>query len=309
MTSNATELLMPANIQIALLVSLFIVGFVARRLRWLQPAHAGHMLKLVVNVGLPALFLADVSRIPLRADLIALPICAVLIIVVTMLVSLAAGRALQLQRPAQGALTICSTSINNGFLFPFVIAAWGQVGFAQLALFDFGNALLQGSLIYAIAAVYGGHGTGFLAILRRVLSFPPLWALAAALLINVGGVHLPPLLTTVLGTLGRIILMLVIVALGVLFDARLIRDKSVLTTLALRILLGLALGFLCVWLFDLQGLTRSVVLLGSAAPIGFSAVVIANRESLDRDRAASAASISVLLALVYVPLALWLLPR
>ena len=300
---------MPANIQIALLVSLFIVGLVARRLGWLQPAHAGHMLKLVVNVGLPALFLADVSRIPLRADLIALPICAVLVIVVTLLASLAAGRALRLQRAAQGALTICSTSINNGFLFPFVIAAWGQVGFAQLALFDFGNALLQGSLIYAIAAVYGGHGTGVLAILRRVLSFPPLWALAVALLINVGGGHLPPLLTTLLGDLGRIILMLVIVALGVLFDARLIRDKAVLTTLALRILLGLALGFLCVWLFDLHGLTRSVVLLGSAAPIGFSAVVIANRESLDRERAASAASISVLLALVYVPLALWLLPR
>jgi hypothetical protein len=55
--------------------------------------------------------------------------------------------------------------------------------------------------------------------------------------------------------------MLVIVALGVLFDARLIRDKAVLTTLA-RILLGLALGLLCVWLFDLQGLTRSVVLWG-----------------------------------------------
>jgi len=300
---------MPANLQIALLISLFVAGHVARRLRWLQPTHAGHMLKLVVNVGLPALFLADVSRIPLRADLVSLPICAVLIIVVTLLVSLVAGRALKLQRPGQGALTICSTSINNGFLFPFVIAAWGQLGFAQLALFDFGNALLQGSLIYAIAAMYGGHGSGLLAILRRVLGFPPLWALAVALLLNVGGVHLPPLITTVLGTTGRTILVLVIVALGVLFDARLVRDRAVLTALALRILLGLALGFLCVWLFHLEGLTRSVVLLGSAAPIGFSAVVIANRESLDRERAASAASISVLLALVYVPLALWLLPR
>ena len=109
--------------------------------------------------------------------------------------------------------------------------------------------------------------------------------------------HLPGWLTTVLGTVGRIILLLVVVALGVLFDARLIRDKAVLTTLALRMMLGLALGFACVWLFDLQGLTRSVVLLGSAAPIGFSAVVIASRESLDRELAASAASISVLLAL------------
>lgn len=300
---------MPVHLQIGLLISLFAAGFVARRVGWLQPPHAGQMLKLVVNVGLPALFIADVSRIPLRADLIALPVSAVLIILVTLLLSLVAGRALQLNRPGQGSLTICSMAINNGFLFPFVIAVWGQLGFAQMALFDFGNSLMQGSLVYAIAAAYGGHGTGFLPILRRVMSFPPLWALVVALLLNVGGVHLPGWLTMVLGTVGRIILLMVIVALGVLFDARMIRDKTVLATLALRILAGLALGFLCVWLFSLEGLTRSVVLLGSAAPIGFTAVVIASRESLDRERAASAASISVLLALAYVPLALWLLPR
>ena len=103
--------------------------------------------------------------------------------------------------------------------------------------------------------------------------------------------------------------MLVIIALGVLFDARLLGDRRVLVTLGLRILLGLAVGYACVLLFGVTGLTRSVLLLGAAAPIGFSAVVIANRENLHRELAASAASISVLLALVFVPLALWLLPR
>src|SRR6185369_5031060 len=159
-------------------------GYVARRLGWLKPPHAGRMLQLVITVGLPALFLADVSRIPLRADLIALPASSVLIILVTGVLSLLVGRAMGLQRAEQGAMTICGMSINNGFLFPFAIAVWGQVGFAQMALFDFGNALCQGSLVYAIAAAYGGHGTGFLAIARRVLGFPPLWALIAALLLN-----------------------------------------------------------------------------------------------------------------------------
>jgi predicted permease len=60
-------------------------------------------------------------------------------------------------------------------------------------------------------------------------------------------------------------------------------------------------------MFGLTGLTRAVVLLSSAAPIGFSVMVIANRESLDRELAASAASLSALFALVYVPLGLWLL--
>jgi predicted permease len=178
-----------------------------------------------------------------------------------------------------------------------------------MALFDFGNALCQGSLVYAIAAAYGGHGTGFAAIAKRVLSFPPLWALLVALLLNVSDVQLPAVVTTVLGTVGRWILMLVIIALGVLFDARLLADRRVLVTLSLRILLGLAVGYACVLFFGVTGLTRSVLLLGAAAPIGFSAVVIANRENLHRELAASAASISVLLALVFVPLALWLLPR
>ena len=94
-----------------------------------------------------------------------------------------------------------------------------------------------------------------------------------------------------------------------LFDARLARDKRVLTTLALRMVLGLALGFVLAWAFDAEGMTRAVLVLGAAAPIGFSAVVFADREKLHRELAASAASVSVVVGLVLVPLALWLLPR
>lgn len=297
---------MPVEARVALLMALFAAGYFARRRGWLQPPHAGKMLQLVITVGLPALFIADVSRIPLQKELIALPISGILIIVTALVLSLLAGRAMRLERADQGALTICSMSVNNGFLFPFVIVFWGQAGFAHLALFDLGNALCAGSLVYAIAAWYGGHATGVMAVLRRVASFPPLWALIAALFLNGADVELPAWMVTVLGTVGRWILLLVILALGVLFDARLLRDVRVLVTVALRIGVGLALGFVCVWLFSLEGLARSAVLLGSAAPIGFSAVVVANREQLNRELAASAASISVLLALAYVPLALWL---
>jgi malate permease and related proteins len=300
---------MAVEVRVALLIALFALGYVARRLGWLKPPHAGRMLRLVITVGLPALFIADVSRITLHRDMIALPVSGVLIIVATWIISLWLGRAAGWVRSDQGAVSICAMSINNGFLFPFAVAVWGQAGFAQLALFDLANALCQGSLVCAVAAVYGGHATGVGAVLRRVLSFPPLWALILALLLNVSGVQLPELVTTLLGGVGRAILLLVIVALGVLFDVTLVRDQRVLAAVALRVVLGLLLGLACVWLFDLTGLMRSVVLLGAAAPIGFSAVVIADREGLGRELTASAASISVLLGLVYVPLALWLLPR
>src|SRR6186713_1334232 len=115
---------MPVPVRIALLIALFIAGLIARRRGWLKPPHAGQMLRLVITVGLPAMFIADVSRTPLRADLIALPVSSLVIMLLTMGGALVIGRALHLSRPEQGAMSLCGMSINNGFLFPFVIAAW-----------------------------------------------------------------------------------------------------------------------------------------------------------------------------------------
>ncbi len=85
-----------------LLIALFAAGYIARRRGWLQPPHAGKMLQLVITIGLPALFIADVSRIPLQRELIALPVSGVLIIVVTLCLSLLLGRALGLPRRRPG---------------------------------------------------------------------------------------------------------------------------------------------------------------------------------------------------------------
>jgi predicted permease len=297
------------ELRIGLLIGLFVAGHAARRLGWLKPPQAGLMLRLVITTGLPALIIADISRISLRSDFITLPLASLIIMLVSLAVALVVVRAMQLPRAEAGALVLCAMSLNNSFLFPFVIAAWGQEGFAQLALFDLGHIIGQSTFVYMLAAWYGGHGTSASAIFGRVFTFPPLWALLAALLLNVTDVALPMWLVTVLRTVGQLILLLVIVALGVLFDARLARDKRVVTTLALRMVLGLALGFALAWAFNAEGLTRAVLVLGAAAPIGFSAVVFADREKLNRELAASAASVSVVIGLVLVPVALWLLPR
>jgi predicted permease len=294
-------------VQTALLILLFIAGYTGRRLGWLTPAHGGRMLNLVMSVGLPALFLAEVSRMPLNREALTLPGIACGIIGATFLLALLIARVLHLPRATMGSFVICSMAMNNAVLYPFVIASWGGEGFARLALVDLGNSIMLCTLVYAFAAACGGHGAGPGAIARRLAGFPPLWALSAALLMNVTGLRWPAPVVTTLGFVGRSILLLVILALGILLEPQLLRSRLVLGAVAMRVLLGLALGWLAVQLLDLHGLTRQVVLLGAAAPIGFNATVIANRESLDRGLAASAASLAVLCALVYVPLALWLL--
>jgi hypothetical protein len=293
--------------QIASLILLFAVGRLARWRGWLAPPHAGRMLQLVVNVGLPAMLVATLSRTPLSRELAALPLAALFIMLVTMAVAVAAGKAMQLPRASLGAFIICSMSINDAFLFPFVLSGWGPQAFAQLALFDVGNSILQATAVFGTAAWYGGHSASAGALLRRMLSFPPFWAVIVALAINLLHVPLPPLLLDTLGWVGRLILLLVILALGILFDVRLLRSTRVVGILLLRIAFGFALALGFVTLTGLTGLPRAVVLLAGMAPIGFSVVAMANREKLDSELAASAASLTVLMALAYVPLMLWAL--
>ncbi|MFM1885545.1 MAG: hypothetical protein RL026_702 [Pseudomonadota bacterium] len=296
---------MPVQIQVACLLLLFAAGMLARRRGWLGPPQAGRLLQLVIYVGLPALLLADVSKVPLRADLALLPLTAASLMALQLGVAWWLGRQLGLPTASRGAFIICSMSINAGFLFPFVIAAWGPEAVARLALFDIGNSLMQGSVLYVVGALHGGHATDAGSLARRVLGFPPLWAVLAALAMNLAGWAWWPEVGAVLGWTGRLILLLVVLAMGVMFDLKLLRAARVLWPVVIRIGLGAAVGAAVVTAFGLSGATASVLLLACAAPIGFTVLAVANRENLDREAAASAASLSVLLGLAYVPLALW----
>jgi len=298
---------MSVQMQIASLILLFALGRLARWRGWLAPPHAGRMLQLVVNVGLPAMLVATLTRTPLTSELAALPLAALFIMLVTMAVAVFTGRAMGLPRASLGAFIICSMSINDAFLFPFVLTGWGPQAFAQLALFDVGNSILQATAVFGTAAWYGGHSASVGALLRRMISFPPFWAVIVALALNLLQVPVPAVVLDTLGWAGRLILLLVILALGILFDVRLLRSTRVVGIVLLRIGLGLALAWGFVELAGLTGLPRAVVLLAGMAPIGFSVVAMANREKLDSELAASAASLTVLMALVYVPVMLWLL--
>jgi predicted permease len=288
-------------------VLLFFVGLAGRRCGVLQPRHGGALLRHGIVVGLPALFLANVTRMTLAPEVLWLPAIAIFVMLVCLAVAaLSAPRVVE-GRGARGAFLISAMALNGAFLFPFVLAGWGGEAFALLALFDLGNALMVCTVMYVLAAAYGGHAPGPGGILRRMLGFPPLWALLAALLLNLGSVPVPSLLLDTAGWLGRVVLLGVIVALGILFDHRRLALPATVAVVTIRVLVGIAAGWLAVAVLDLQGLPRAVVLLGSAAPIGFNVVLVAEREGLDREFAASAASLSVALGLVYVPVGLWLL--
>jgi hypothetical protein len=68
--AGATPAAVRVMSNLAAIALLFLTGVMLRRLRWLEARHAAHLLRVVVNVGLPALVIGTLSRVRIDAALL-----------------------------------------------------------------------------------------------------------------------------------------------------------------------------------------------------------------------------------------------
>jgi predicted permease len=200
-------------------------------------------------------------------------------------------------------------SINISMVYPFAALSLGAAAFSQLVMFDMGHALIVWTVTTVVACKYGGHADDIPVLLKRTLAAPPLLAMILALALNACAAPIPhELLRGALFT-GQMLILLVPLAMGLLVSARGMRRPEVIAAVALRSGFGALLGVTLAWLFHLTGTAAAIAIIGAAAPIGFTSVVLSAREGLDLDLAASAAAISVFLGSLWIPLAMVFVPR
>lgn len=187
------------------------------------------------------------------------------------------------------------------------MAAFGDDGVARLLLFDFTNGLLVFSFIYYQAVKFGNKGAGNKTIIKKFLVSAPLWALFIAIILNLAQLKIPFTLYHFLDISGDMTIPLMMLSLGIFFNPKPHKIKLVAAGLFIRMGIGLGLGILLSWLFGLEGLNRTIVIIGSAAPIGFNTLTFASMEELDKEFAASLVSASILIGIFYTPFLIFLL--
>ncbi|MEO8062263.1 MAG: hypothetical protein ABI821_05905 [Pseudomonadota bacterium] len=293
-----------AHWRLAAVAALFFIGVAARRTGWAGAREGRWLLTFVFNVGLPILIFGALTGVPLVREHALLPIAAICTSLAGWAAAVFVARRFGLPKTGEGALAMCAMSINNSMVYPFAALSLGSAAFSQLVMFDMGHALLVWTVTTVVACKYGGHGDDIPVLLKRTLLAPPLWVLFISLGLNLGDAPIPhDFLHSVL-LLGQVLILLVPLAMGLLVSARGIRRPEVTAAVALRTGFGALVGLTLAWLFGLQGSAVQIAVIGAAAPIGFTAVVLSAREGLDLDLAASAAAISVFLGSIWIPLAL-----
>jgi len=288
-------------------VLIFLLGYILKRLNILKKEDGDLFLKVVYYIALPALIIISVADVELRPNFVFLPIAAVLTALTTTLISYWTGRILRLPRPSLGTFIIGSTIMNIGFTLPFFITAYGKQGLARITMFDFGNMAIIFTFVYWLACKHGATDIDQKAMVKKLLLVPPMWALAIAVLLNLLKIPIPSFINDFLGMVGWMMTPLVMLALGLYFSPKMVRMGPVFSATFIRMILGFACGYVLANLFGLEGLNRSIVMIGSAAPVGYTTLTFSYLENLDKEFAASLISFSIIMGMIITPALILLL--
>jgi predicted permease len=284
----------------------FALGILLKVVRFAGTHNADFLLKLVFFVTLPALVLLRLSQTTITVDKIYLPLINIAINLCCMAVTLMVARFTHIERKTMGAMLVSTMIANNVFMFPFIMAGFGSTGFADAVLFDFGNGLTTATITYLVAFRYGSEQAGrSTAMILKLVQSPLFWAFMAAIGMSFLSIGLPAFLSQFLDGIGQMTSPLILIALGIFFRPQFANFSLVSFTIAIRVGLGLAVGVGLARALGLHGQTLAVVMLCSAAPVGFMALTFASIAQLDKAFASRVVSVSILLGVIYVPILMY----
>ena len=185
--------------------------------------------------------------------------------------------------------------------FPIVSLAYGPVGLFVATLYYIPNIFM----IYS-AGVFIAAGKNWRENLLAVLKVPTLYTVILALFLNLNQISVPPLVMKPLDFIGGMVTPVLVLTLG--FSLSKVKITSLPVTLwasFIRLGGGLAIGLLIVYLFDITGITRSVVVLMSAMPSAVNTYTIAAKYKSEPELVASVVMVTTVISLVLIPFLLY----
>jgi len=260
-------------------------------------------LRAVLYLCIPLVGFATFSRMELGIERLYPVITAFFVIIGNFFLTRLYFKKLGVEPRQYTVYMLATIVLNTSLMLPFAQAKWGDEGAAMVLLFDICHVTLVFTFSYWVAMRYGNEREGRVPF-RKILRLPPLWGIFIGLAVNLLNVPVPAFVyeLTSIATKGLILLMMT--ALGIFFELKIKHFRLVAGALLQRSLGGLLLGFLITWILGVQGVERQIILLITAAPVGFNTLVLSDLEGLDRDLAAELVTSSTLIAVIVLPIVL-----
>lgn len=281
------------------------LGALLRRVGILAAEDSKPLNAIIIYVGLPAFIFEAVHSAELSLDALSVVIVAWAVFAVTAALAWLAGRALRLQPATATALILVSALGNTGYIgYPLTAAVFGPQAVPSAVFYDiFGTvfALVLVGMPLAARTRREGPGSGRVNVLRELLTFPAVIALALALALN--GVEIPEAVNNWLGILANMVAPLIMLSVGVALRPKAIVSgwTSVAAASVIRLAIAPAVAFAVAALVVSDQTTARVAVLEASVPSMMLTLAVGERFGLDTDFIASAIFVTTLLSAITIP--------
>lgn len=258
----------------------------------------------IIHIALPALILLQIHDVQLRSDLLYSVAMPWILFAMGCGFFWLLGRALHFSTATTGGLMLVGGLANTSFVgLPMIEAFYGRAGMATGILIDqLGTYLVLSTLGITVAALYSPGTTRVSAVVRRIVTFPPLLALVLALLLMT--LDYPPWFTNVLRSLGGTLAPLALVSVGLQLHLEDFRGniKALAAGLAFKLLVGPALVAVAyVWWLNAHGQTIQITLFESAMGPQIGGAIVAIQHGLNPTLITLMVAIGITLSFLTLP--------
>jgi len=280
---------------------LIALGYFIKKVGLVSREEGRTLNRLVLYLTLPAMNLKVISCADLPWQLFVLPVVFLGAGVGISQLGKVPARALKLPRPDMGTfvVSLCGTMISLSY--PFVEAGFGDEGIRAVAICDLGNAIAIFGVAYYLSFHYADDGDfDIRQVLKKVVTFFPLHAFLAAVLLNVAKIELCGLPGEFIGALASINSPLMLLSLGIYLELDISwRESKILVThLLYKYGMGLVVALFCVTALPFEGPTRAVTFLLPLMPTSLSTLLYSVEQGLSSRLAAMFISLTMIVSLV-----------
>ena len=263
----------------------------------------------VLHFFLPALAFDLTATARVDLSFVSIPLAAAAVVVLCLAAVFAVYRFVpwfrDLPGPAFGVMVLAASFGNVTYLgLPVIIGMLGAEHGRVAILYDqlAATPILLTVGVY-IASRYGsGKAVSAAASLKRVLTLPPLWAVAAGIAVNLTGTAVPPLILDAAGTMGKAVIPIMTFTVGLALDFRDIKRLPVaVPALAIKLLLAPVLAWWVGSKLGLSGAVLKAVTIEGAMPVMVLSLVIADEFELDVPLAAACIAASTIALFFTMP--------
>ena len=298
-----------------LVVFIYIgVGFVANRLEVLPEESAKHFISLVMGITVPCLMISSITSQEIngkmyRNTILVLTLSAFIYIVTAAVTTFMSDRMFpRKDQQDRNVLASAMTGCNAGFMgLPIASAVFGELVFYYLVIQNIANNLYL--FVMSLAQLHHRESEKSSRSLREKLKplvNPTSVATIISLVMLFTGIHLPAYAMDIFETLGDITIPLSMILVGVQLGGadikKLIVDKALLITAAIKLIAVPALALLILMPVPVAKVVKLTALLGMCFPSAVIGVAVSAQEHKNSQLMAEAVAITTLLSVITLPL-------